>query len=364
MKPVLKKWLLPLLAVVVLLLMIAWLAGTFSARVAPGTLPVAHATTPGAGSYRAELVQVPVTEAVPATIGARQATTISSRIIARITRVLVRAGDSVTEGQLLLELERSELESRWSQLKQTVVAVQARLTEARLALERATNLQQQGLVARATLDEARATNDALQAELASAQRAADEAEAALGYTEIRSPIDGRIVDRFAEPGDTASPGERLLSLYNPLSLRVEAAVRETLALPLEVGQDVQVEIPSLGRTLAAQIEELVPAADPGSRSFLVKARIELQDDLLPGMYARLLIPAGMENVVLIPPELVARFGQLDMVWVDRDGRTERRFVRLGRSFGADGVEVISGLEAGSLLVPQPQPAQESPQSND
>jgi len=353
MKPELKRWLFALLAVALLLLMIGWMAGAFHAKVRPGVLPVTGQAQPGTQPFVVERVAVAATESVPATIGARQATTISSRVLARITRVLVRAGDSVSEGQLLLELERSDLESRLSQSKQRATSINARLTEARLSLERAQDLQKRGLVAQAALDEARATHDALQADLASAQRSAEEAEVAISYTEIRSPIDGRVVDRFAEPGDTASPGERLLSLYNPLSLRVEAAVRESLALPLQLGQAVQVEIPAQGRVLAAQIEELVPAADPGSRSFLVKARIEYQEDLLPGMYARLLIPAGEEMLVIIPAGLVSSFGQLDVVWVKRDAQTERRFIRLGRQMGPDRVEVVSGLEAGEVLVPKP-----------
>jgi len=349
-----RKWLLPLVAILVLLLIIAWMAGTFRSKVEPTVLPPGAVTALPDDAFTVQEVEVMTTEPVPATIGARQATTISSRIIARITRILVRAGDTVTEGQLLLELERSDLESRLSQSKQRVLATKARMTEAQLSLERAENLQKQGLVARAVLDEARANHDSLQAELTSAQRAAEEAEVAISYTEIRSPIDGRVVDRFAEPGDTASPGERLLTLYNPLSLRIEAAVQESLALSLRLGQELKVEIPVFDRTLNAQIEELVPAADPGSRSFLVKARIDFQDDLMPGMYARLLVPARAERLLLIPPGMVSDYGQLDLVWVYRDGRSERRFVRLGRSFGPDRIEVVSGLEAGEILLPHPQ----------
>jgi multidrug resistance efflux pump len=128
------------------------------------------------------------------------------------------------------------------------LAGNARLKEAQQSLERAENLQSQGLVAKAVLDEARASHDALQAESNTAKRAVEEAEVAISYTEIRSPFDGRVIDRFAEPGDTASPGERLLSLYNPLSLRIEAAVRESLALPLRVNAEVEVEIPALQRS--------------------------------------------------------------------------------------------------------------------
>jgi RND family efflux transporter MFP subunit len=353
MNPVLKKSLFAVLAMVLLALMMGWMAGVFHPKVRPGDHTAPGQQGIGASAFVVEQVSVPAIEPVPATVGARQATTISSRVLARITRVLVRAGDSVSEGQLLLELERSDLESKLAQLQQRTVAVRARLTEARLNLERAQDLQKRGLVAQAVLDEARASHDELQAELATAQRSMEEAEVAISYTAIRAPFDGRVVDRFAEPGDTASPGEKLLALYNPLSLRVEAAVRESLALQLQLGQEVQVEIPAQGQVLAAQIEELVPAADPGSRSFLVKARIEYQENLLPGMYARLLIPAGEELLVIIPESLVSRFGQLDVVWVQRDMQTERRFIRLGRPMGPGQVEVVSGLTAGEVLVPKP-----------
>jgi membrane fusion protein (multidrug efflux system) len=352
MNSLLKKWLLPLFAVLALLLIIAWMAGTFRDKVEPGVIsgePVAA----GTDTYTVNWQELGSTEAVPATISAKQATTISSRIMARITSLLVRAGDTVVEGQLLMELERSDLESRLSQASERVSSVRARLTEAKQSLERAENLQSQGLVARAVLDEARASHDALQADMASAQRGVEEAEVSISYTEIRSPINGRVVDRFAEPGDTATPGKRLLSLYNPLSLRIEAAVRESLALPLTLGQAVEVEIPTLNRKLGAQIEELVPAADPGSRSFLVKARIDFQDDLLPGMYARLLVPAGREKVLVVPARLVSVYGQLDVVWIYQDGAAERRFVRRGRPFDDEHLEIISGLEAGDVLVPQP-----------
>jgi membrane fusion protein, multidrug efflux system len=125
-----KKWLAPIGAVLALLLMVAWMAGMFHAKVPPDVLPTANPTSAPVGAFTVELTEVAATEAVPATIGARQATTVSSRVMARITRILVRAGDSVSEGQLLLELERSELESRLSQARQRVLAGDARLKEA------------------------------------------------------------------------------------------------------------------------------------------------------------------------------------------------------------------------------------------
>ena len=342
------KWLMPIVAVVLLLLIIAWMAGSFSDKVEPGLTVLESAESRDPITVIRE--DIMVTEPVPASIGARQATTISSRTLARITRITVRAGDTVSTGQLLIELERSDLESRLQQTVENVRAVTARLQEARQNLDRTEELFSRDLVAAAALDEARADHSALTADLANAGQAAREAEIALSFTEIRSPIDGRVVERFAEPGDTASPGSKLLSLYNPMSMRVEAAVREGLAMQLELGQEISVEIPVLDSLLNARIEELVPAADPGSRSFMVKAQVDYTGQLLPGMYARMLIPAGTQNLLLVPKDRVIEYGQLDIVWVTANGDSDRRFIRTGREVRPGVLEVVSGLEAGEKVL--------------
>lgn len=344
-----KKWLLPIVAVALLLLIIAWMAGAFREKIEPGLSELGHGEQENAVAVLRE--DVVVTESVPATIGARQATTISSRTLARIVQVTVRAGDEVEKGQLLVGLERSDLESRLLQASEQVNAINARLTEARQGLQRAEELYEKQLVAAAMLDEARANHDSLVANLARARQAVKEAETALSFSEIRSPIDGRVVDRFAEPGDTASPGEKLLTLYNPDSMRIEGAVREGLALSLDMGQELGIEIPATGAVTSARIEELVPAADPGSRSFMVKASTDYSGQLLPGMYARMLVPAGTRSALLVPQDRVISYGQLDLVWVSGEGGIERRFIRAGQVLRPGMREVISGLAEGEWILP-------------
>lgn len=339
-------------AVLALLLLVAVMAGLFNGRIPPGLDPPQPADTGNA--LVVDLQETPFTEPVPATVEARETTIISSRILARITRIPVRAGDLVEEGRVLLELEKTDLLARAEQAREQINAVEARLTEARQNLERAEELHRRGLIAIAARDAARADAAALEAELRSARQRLEEAETAVGYTEIRSPIAGRIVDRFAEPGDTASPGQKLLSLYNPFSLRVEAWVREQLALSLRIGDVLEVEIPSLAETVNARIEEIVPAADPGSRSFLVRAILPEDPAFLPGLYARLAVPAGSRPRLLVPTDRVAKVGQLDVIWVAVDGSSERRFVRLGESTSGGMVEVISGLDPGERILPRPE----------
>jgi hypothetical protein len=138
-----------------------------------------------------------------------------------------------------------------------------------------------------------------------------------------------------------------------MNLRVEAQVREHLASSREGGQPLQVEIPSLDKVVDAVIEERVPAAEPGSRSFMVKAGMAFDGDMLPGMYARLLVPAGTGKQLLIPVDRVVHVGQLDLVWVYEDGQSYRRFVRTGGHVQNGRVEVLSGLAEGDMVLPLP-----------
>jgi RND family efflux transporter MFP subunit len=337
-------------ALLALLLMVAWMAGFFDQRIEPGMTPLPGYSATDA--YTVTVQQLPITESVPGSVEAKQATIISSRTLARITAIHVRSGDPVTEGQLLLELEKEDLQSRALQAREHIRAVTARVREAEQNLSRALELHQRGLIAVADRDAAQANRDALQAELVSAQRALEEAQTAEGFADIRSPINGRVVDRFAEPGDTASPGAKLLSLYNPLSLRVEAQVREALALALAVGREVAVELPALEQRAMGTIEEIVPAAEPGSRSFLVKVRLVYDRQLLPGMYARLLVPAGTAERILVPRDRVATVGQLNVAWVAAEGGPQRRFLRLGEGGEGPLVEVVAGLQPGDEVLPQ------------
>tara|TARA_R110001592_G_scaffold246577_1_gene508459 strand:+ start:9959 stop:11011 length:1053 start_codon:yes stop_codon:yes gene_type:complete len=342
--------LLPIVAIIALLLLLATMGGYFDHKIQPGLDPLEKADITAAVPVFVQ--ESSITEPVPASIEAKETTVISSRLMARITSIAVRAGDLVEQGQLLLELEKRDLLAREQQARDQIQAVQARLVEATQNLERANQLHQRGLIAVADRDAARATASSLKADLGSAQQALEQAQVAVAFTQIRSPISGRVVDRFAEPGDTASPGQKLLSLYNPFSLRVEAWVREQLALPLKVGQQLEVEIPSANSSLIASIEEIVPAADPGSRSFLVRAILPPDQGLLPGMYARLHVPAGTRTRLLVPSDRVAQVGQLDVVLVTRDGKVERRFVRLGQPTGDGMVEVITGLLPGEYILPK------------
>jgi membrane fusion protein, multidrug efflux system len=343
-----RKLTLMLLALVALAAMLAYVAGAFHSKIAQSDAAAA-VTQPG------EPVTVhgkpeAVTEWVPGTVRATDETLIGSRIMATVVRVNVRASARVNEGDLLVELDDQTFAAVLEQRRQDAAATTAGLDEARRSRDRANSLLQTGSISQAALDRANTDYRVAQANAERAARAVAEAEAALGYTRIRAPMTGTIVERFIEPGDTATPGRTLLRLYNPGRLRVEATLRESLVRQVGTGDTVTARIDALDAAVPALVEEIVPAADPGSRTFTLKALLPSVDGLFPGMFARLAIPLGTEVRIRVPVNAVHQAGQLDFVYVRTAAGDERRFVRIGNTESDGTVIVRSGISNAEIVV--------------
>ncbi len=303
-----------------------------------------------------EVTTEPLIEQASGTIRAKVETVISPVITAKISTISVRAGDEVKRGGVLAELDSRELEARVGQARQAVVAARAKLALAEKDSQRLQRIYkaEPGAVSKAELDRVQAALSTARAQLLLAQRQEDEAKTALSYSTLSAPISGRVVERYADPGDTARQGEALLRIYDPATLRLEASVRESVASKLTRGESLTAKVDALDKTFEAVVDEIVPSADPGSRSFLVKVGLPASSGLYPGMFGRLLIPIGQTHKIYIPSRAVTQVGQLDFVTVKTAQGPVRRYVRLGASAGADRVQVISGLAAGEkILVSEP-----------
>jgi RND family efflux transporter MFP subunit len=262
----------------------------------------------------------------------------------------VRSGDRVERGDLLVEFDDSAQRSVLAQRQQAEASQQAAFNEATLARDRAVKLFETGNLSRADYDQALTAHRVQEAELERSRRAVAEAQAQLDYTRITAPISGTVVDRYAEAGDTTTPGQALLRLFNPGRLRIEALLRESLINRVHQGQEITARIGALNLAVPVVVEEIVPTADPGSRSFLIKALLPPKADLYPGMFARLEIPVQVRERLAVPEAAVMRTGQLTFVYVEDDaGNVQRRTVRTGIVSDAR-VEVISGLRAGESVI--------------
>jgi len=341
------RYLMLALAILGLGLLLAYFAGVFHDKISatndshkvqiPGTAVVVAAQS------------MPAVEQVAGTVQATSDTMLASRIMATILRINVHPGDAVTAQDVLIELDDEALAAVREQRVQEAEAARAGLEEAQLNLSRMTSLREQGSVSAAALDQAvTATRRAVALE-ERAQRAVAEASAAMNYSLIRAPMSGTVVEHYVEAGDMASPGQPLLKLFNPGQMRVEATVRESLIQYVQLGTELAAQIDAVDGHLTAVVEEIVPAADPTSRTFVLKARLASAAGLFPGMFARLSIPVSAVEGIWVPVNAVQRAGQLSFVYVREAGGDQRRFVRLGNT-RAELVQIRSGLASGETII--------------
>ena len=345
-------------ALFVIIMAVFYMAGSFSDKQAAG-LKESQIT-----SYQGERVTVTLqsiagTEQVPGSVIAKQNTQISSHVMAQVEQLKVRAGDKVAKGDLLIMLKQDDFKAALAQSSANINAVQASLTQAKKQLARMIDLNAQGLVSVSELDDAKAKFtqaivlkpdfENLTANLAVAKQQQTQAQVSLNYTRITAPISGVVVERLTEPGDTATPGKPLITLYNPLQLQLEFNVREQQAVKLRVGDSLNVVLPSLDITTPATVSEIVPVADNAARSLLIRLEADAQLGLMPGLYAQLQLPIKSTQGVLIDPRWVHEFGQLNMVYVLENETLVKRFVRLS-SIINNQQHVIAGLKEGDVLA--------------
>jgi len=338
------------LGVVLVVGAVAWLSGGCEERVAPGQVDVANPQVAGGEAVVREVTEPAVEWASGEVASARHAA-VASRVLARIEDVRVRAGSAVAEGDALVVLDARDLRARVGEAGEALRSSEARLELAEREHARAEELVRTGVVAQRRLDEATSELRSARADVAGRREALEQARTAASFAEIRSPVSGRVVDRLAEPGDTAVPGRPLLRIYDPTLLRVEAPVRESLAVGLRVGEPLRVDVPALGEPVEGRIDEIVPFAERGARTLLVKVSLPRTDyRLFAGMFARVAIPAGERRRLLVPEAAVERIGQLEFVTVVAgDGAPERRLVTTGEPAREGSVEVLSGLRPGEQV---------------
>ena len=101
-----------------------------------------------------------------------------------------------------------------------------------------------------------------------------------------------VAERLADPGDIASPGNKLLRLFDPTRLMLDVPVREGLVTRIKLGERVYFHVDALGTNLTGEVREVVPSVDHGSRTFLVKICIGEAPALMPGMFGVLQLPIG------------------------------------------------------------------------
>ena len=348
-----------LVFLVVVVLLMVWLAGGFHRKIDRSPSQSQAASRPpsesvaGAETAQVLLRQVPRVEQAVGTVRAVHESAVAAKLLAKIMEVNITAGQAVHKGDVLIRLDDEDLGARVEQAQSSASAARSARDQAKIEYDRIKQLMEQAAASKIEWDRVQSALKTAEAELQRAEQAVNESKTVLGYATIRAPIDGVVIDKRVEVGDTATPGQILLTLYDPTRMQLVASVRESLTRRLQVGQTIGVNIETIGHTCEGRVSESVPEAEAASRTFLVKVTGPCPPGVYTGMFGRLLIPLDDESVLVIPRSAVEQVGQLELVKVVEHDRLRRRAIKLGRLFG-DEVEVLSGLREGERVVVQQQ----------
>jgi membrane fusion protein, heavy metal efflux system len=307
-----------------------------------------------------------------------RSTPVFSPYVGRVTKLLVRPGDSVTQGQPLFVIEAADT----VQAQNDFIAAMTGLNKAQSAVDlaqlqdrRAKDLFEGKAVPLKDYQQSQATLLQAQNDLRSSQTALEAARGKLRIlglsdaaistfqekgsidpnTTVFSPITGTVVQRKVGPGQYVSAGatDPVFVIGDLSTVWLIAFVRETDAATVAVGQQIAFSVMALpGRPLTARIDYVSAAIDPATRRLLVRATVANKDGLLkPEMFANVTIYSGSDHpAVGVPKQALIYEGDQVRLWVAHEDKSiELRQIKTGLING-DLVEVEGNLKPGEQIV--------------
>jgi len=315
------------------------------------------------------------------TVEARLSYALGPTMAGRVKSVAVDQGDRVKAGQVVAELDPVDLDERVNSatfgMQRASLALsssEAQLREAasRDKLAQASAARYRDLVAKHFVSKEMAAAKESEAEVAKAGREAMAASLAAARRDIErldaerkallqqranlkllSPVDGVVVSRDAEPGNTVVAGQAVVRLVDPNSLWVRARIDQAQAGSLAVGQTAKIVMRSRqGESFPGKVARIEIQGDSVTEERLVHVAF----DAVPvnptlGEMAEVTVTLPVaQGVLFVPTAAVGQLGQQQGVWRVADGKTRFQPVRAGMATLDGQTRIVSGLQAGDEVI--------------
>lgn len=281
--------------------------------------------------------------------------TVKAKVPGDVREVLVREGEAVKAGQVLIRMDTSDYQARVDQARGALQAARGQLDIATKTRDNNKALLDKAFISKNAFDNAASQYDIARANVESARGALDVAQKALGDTVIRAPISGLVSMRSVQPGEKVSADNRLLDVVDLSQMEMEAAVPASDIMQVALGQEVQVKVEGMPQPFIGKVARINPATQSGSRSILVYVQIDNpQGALRVGMFGEAQLTMSKKSGVLtVPQSAVQKEADRTFVYAIENSKLVQKPVTLGIQ-GNDGTgsaaEIVSGLEPGAQIV--------------
>jgi RND family efflux transporter MFP subunit len=291
-------------------------------------------------------------------IQAVKQSTVSAQASGRIASFSVKSGDKIRAGQVLATIDDREAQVGVQHSQAQINQADAELRNAKAQMERTRDLQSQGFVSKAAFDTANTQYQSAQAQSDQAQAIARQSRIAQGFTRVTAPMDGWVLQTFAQAGDLAVPGTPLLVVYAPQPLRAVVQVPASRSQSVRQAKKTWILVNSasgLGQSIVPLNRLEIPSSDPVSQTTEWRMDLPAKEaaSLLPGQQVSVSFELGANATnarLLVPATAIVRRNELNAVYVVANQHFALRSVRLGADLGSQGVEVLSGLRSGELVA--------------
>lgn len=282
--------------------------------------------------------------------------TLSTKIMGQVMAIHANIGDRVAKGQLLIKIKSDDLSAKRAQIAANKIEAEAALKNMEVNYHRIKELYARKSATQKEMDDTEMAYAMTQAKVKAVEEMEKEINDVFGYSDITAPMDGYVVQKLTEVGNTAAPGMPLMAIEDLSSFKVVIPIPESDATSIHLQDAVEAEFSSdPAHRLKGYVSAISPSAVPGSRQFDAEVRLNgmtenIKKTLRSGMFVRVYAGAGQKNMITVPDSLIHRRGQLEGVYiVSAANQALLRWVRLGKNYGQD-KEVLSGLDFGDRVI--------------
>lgn len=280
---------------------------------------------------------------------------VKARVPGEVREVLVREGEAVKAGQVLIRMDTSDYQARVDQAQGALLAARGQLDIATKTRDNNKALLDKGFISKTAFDNAESQYSIARANVDSARGALDVAQKALADTVIRAPISGLISSRTVQPGEKVAVDSRLLDVVDLGQMELEAAVPASDIMHVALGQEVRVKVEGMPQPLLGKVVRINPATQSGSRSIMTYIQIDNpQGALRVGMFGEAQLTISKKAGVLTVPQSAIRSdaGNTYVYAIENDKLVQKPVTLGARGDDGEGgaVEVVQGLDAGAQIV--------------